>query len=129
MDFRKKRRTNHDSVFINGEAAETFSSFERLGVNITEGLRPPTLGRHDGVSFFCPQGAEENLQVNLYRGTAESFITHCVTAWFASCSTKEPEGIFEDSERRRSASLGPGSQQSGTLTSPAVRGRVLKHHP
>ena len=95
MDYRERQGAEHAPITINGTTVERVSSLKFLWVHISEDL---TWTHHtDAITktarqrlFFLRRlqrfNMDSRILCNFYRGTIESILTGCITAWYGSGS-------------------------------------------
>ena len=96
VDFRKKRQIQHP-ISINGSAVERVHSIKFLGVHITRDL---TWEEHTNQVVKKAQrrlfhlrrlkkfGVGPKILGAFFRGTTESILTGCITAWYGNCTAQ-----------------------------------------
>ncbi|XP_064842981.1 uncharacterized protein LOC135554550 [Oncorhynchus masou masou] len=94
VDFRKQQR-EHPPIHIDGTVVERVASFKFLGIHITDNLNWST--HTDSIVKKAQQrlfnlrrlkkfGLSPKALTNFYRGTIESILAGCITAWYGNCS-------------------------------------------
>uniref|UniRef100_A0A8C1TE67 Reverse transcriptase domain-containing protein n=1 Tax=Cyprinus carpio TaxID=7962 RepID=A0A8C1TE67_CYPCA len=102
VDFRKKKGSTHDPIYINGMVVERVSSFKLLGTTISEDLSWPTntssLVKMAHHRLFFLRTLKKNqlssaILVNFYRCAIESILTSCITVWYGNCSAADRKAL------------------------------------
>ncbi|XP_072516687.1 uncharacterized protein [Salminus brasiliensis] len=97
VDFRKTRR-DHSPLNINGSSVEIVKSTKFLGVHLAENLTwslntSSTAKKAQQRFYFLRKLRKARLPPPIltlfYRGTIESILSSCITAWFGTCTASD----------------------------------------
>ena len=85
---RRKKRTEHAPILIDGAGVEQVESFKFLGVHITNKLtwskHTKTVVKRARQNLFPLRRGAWVLK-RFYSCTIESILTDCITAWYGNC--------------------------------------------
>ena len=119
IDFRRTKRSEHSTLYIDGEEVERVESFKFLGVHISADLTWSTnishqVGKAQQRLYFLRKLRQaqlpQRLLVNFYRSTIESLLTYCCTLWFNCCTAEDKrklQRVVRAAERAIGTSLTP----------------------
>ncbi|XP_072513255.1 uncharacterized protein [Salminus brasiliensis] len=97
VDFRKTRH-DHSPLSINGSSVEIVKSTKFLGVHLAENLTwslntSSTAKKAQQRLYFLRKLRKARLPPPIltlfYRGTIESILSSCITAWFGTCTASD----------------------------------------
>ena len=109
----------HTPLTINGAAVERVQSTKFLGVHIADDLKWSTntsalTAKAQKRLYFLRRLKKVNsppsIMTSFYRGTIESVLTYCITAWYGNCTDAERKSlqrIVRTAERITGAPLPP----------------------
>uniref|UniRef100_A0A8C4TPM0 Reverse transcriptase domain-containing protein n=1 Tax=Erpetoichthys calabaricus TaxID=27687 RepID=A0A8C4TPM0_ERPCA len=97
VDFHKQA-TEHNPIYIGGEAVEQVSSFRFLGVTLTDDLKwsshtAAVVRKTQQHLYFLRRRSKARMSpttlCRFYRCTVESILTGCITSWYSDCSVQD----------------------------------------
>ncbi|KAI4899020.1 hypothetical protein NFI96_007116 [Prochilodus magdalenae] len=101
VDFRRTRR-DHSPLHINGSTVEIVKSTKFLGVHLAEdltwSLNTSTITKKAQQRlYFLRRLRKAHLPppilTTFYRGTIESILSSCITAWFGNCTASDRKSL------------------------------------
>ncbi len=101
IDCRRKK-TDIQSLFINGDCVERTSNFRFLGIHLNDDLTwstntTATIEKaHQRLYFLRILGYNQlaqKLLVSFYRCSIESILTYCICVWFSTCTVAEKKAL------------------------------------
>ncbi|KAI4871761.1 hypothetical protein NFI96_026787, partial [Prochilodus magdalenae] len=101
VDFRRTRR-DHSPLHIDGSTVEIVKSTKFLGVHLAEdltwSLNTSTITKKAQQRlYFLRRLRKAHLPplilTTFYRGTIESILSSCITAWFGNCTASDPKSL------------------------------------
>ncbi|KAK3543675.1 hypothetical protein QTP70_026890 [Hemibagrus guttatus] len=108
VDFRRAQ-SDHSPMFINGSPVEIVKSTKFLRVHLVEkytwSLNTTSITKKAQQRLYFLRRLRKAhlpppIQTMFYRGTIESFLNSCITAWFGNCTVckmQDPAADIEDS--------------------------------
>ncbi|KAI4892091.1 hypothetical protein NFI96_003228, partial [Prochilodus magdalenae] len=81
VDFRRTR-CDHSPLYIDGSTVEIVKSTKFLGVHLAEDL-----------TWLRKAHLPPPILTTFYRGTIESILSSCITAWFGNCTTSDRKSL------------------------------------
>ncbi len=100
IDCRRKK-TDIQPLFINGDSVERTSNFWFLGVHLDDdltwpGAPTPLLPSRTHQRLYFLNQLTQKLLVSFYRCAIESILTYCICVWFSSCTVAERKALQRD---------------------------------
>ncbi len=98
----RRKKTDIQPLFINGDCVERTSNFQFLGVHLDDDLTWSTnttatiKKAHQRLYFLRILGNNQltqKLLVSFYRCSIESILTYCICVWFSSCTVTERKAL------------------------------------
>ena len=102
VDFRRKERSEHAPLIIQGQQVETVSSVKFLGTHISKDLSwsvnsAALVKKANQRLYFLRvlrrQQVQQRLLVDFYRATIESILTHGISVWYAACTAGDKHAL------------------------------------
>ncbi|KAI4872827.1 hypothetical protein NFI96_017541, partial [Prochilodus magdalenae] len=81
VDFRRTRR-DHSPLHIDGSTVEIVKTTKFLGVHLAEDL-----------TWLRKALLPPPILTTFYRGTIESILSSCITAWFGNCTASDRKSL------------------------------------
>ncbi|KAK3507994.1 hypothetical protein QTP70_010002 [Hemibagrus guttatus] len=93
VDFRRAQ-SDHSPLFIDGSPVEIVKSTKFLGVHLAENLTTSSISKKAQQHlYFLRRLRKAHLPPPIltmfYRGTIESVLSTCITAWFGNCTVSD----------------------------------------
>ncbi|KAK3524865.1 hypothetical protein QTP86_010096 [Hemibagrus guttatus] len=93
VDFRRAQ-SDHSPLFIDGSPVEIIKSTKFLGVHLAENLTTSSISKKAQQHlYFLRRLRKAHLPPPIltmfYRGTIESILSTCITAWFGNCTVSD----------------------------------------
>ncbi|KAI4880794.1 hypothetical protein NFI96_001798 [Prochilodus magdalenae] len=96
VDFRRTRR-DHSPIHIDGSTVEIVKSNKFLGVHLAEdltwSLNTSTITKKAHQRLYFLRRLPTPILTTFYRGTIESILSSCITAWFGNCTASDRKSL------------------------------------